>query len=236
MLEVYPILCRAGYMDNYSYIIKDSQSQESAIIDPSEAKPIISECERLKLTPKFILNTHHHFDHVDGNIELAEKYQAKIVCNSADMYRIKGAEIGINPQNPFILGNSVAEIIDVSAHTQGHILFYFKNNKILFTGDTLFNLCIGGLFEGTPKQMFNALEKIKQLPNDVLFYPGHEYTQACAAFAFRYNHGNKQITKYLEYAKNRLDKGLPVAPITLEQEKSCNPYLQANTLEEFEKL
>ena len=126
MLEVYPVLCRVGYMDNYAYIIKDTKSAEAAIIDPSEAKPIISECEKLKITPKFILNTHHHFDHVDGNLELSEKYHAKIVCNTADMYRIKGAEIGINPGGTFDLGNSAAEIIDVSAHTQGHILFYFK--------------------------------------------------------------------------------------------------------------
>ncbi len=236
MLKVHPILCRAGYMNNYSYLLTDTKTNISAIIDPSEAEPIISECEKLNIKPKFILNTHHHFDHVEGNIELAKKYQAKIVCNVADMYRIKGAEIGVTPQTPFILGDSIAEIIDVSAHTQGHILFYFKKDKILFTGDTLFNLCIGGLFEGTPKQMFDALKKIKQLPNDVLFYPGHEYTQACASFAFKYNHGNEQIKNYLEYAKNRLDKGRPVAPITLKQEKSCNPYLQANTLEEFEML
>ena len=236
MLKVYPVLCRAGYMDNYAYIIKDIESEEVAIVDPSEAKPIISECEKLKLTPKFILNTHHHFDHTDGNLKLAEKYQAKIVCNKSDMHRINGAEIGINPESTFNLGNSTAEIIDASAHTQGHILFYFENDKILFTGDTLFNLCIGGLFEGTPKQMFEVLKKIKQLPNEVVFYPGHEYTQGGAAFAFRYNQGNKLIRDYLEYAKTRLDLGLPVSPISLEKEKQCNPYLQVNTFEEFENL
>ena len=236
MLKVYPVLCRAGYMDNYAYIIKDNESEETAIIDPSETKPIVSECEKLKLTPKFILNTHHHFDHVDGNLELAEKYQAKIVCNKADMHRINGSEIGIHPGETFNLGNSTAEIIEASAHTQGHILIYFKEDKILFTGDTLFNLCIGGLFEGTSKQMFDVLKKIKQLPNDVIFYPGHEYTQGGASFAFRYNQGNEHIREYLEFAKKRLNLGLPVSPITLEKEKLCNPYLQASTLEEFTKL
>ena len=98
------------------------------------------------------------------------------------------------------------------------------------------NLCIGGLFEGTPKQMFEVLKKIKQLPNEVVFYPGHEYTQGGAAFAFRYNQGNKLIRDYLEYAKTRLDLGLPVSPISLEKEKQCNPYLQVNTFEEFENL
>lgn len=223
-------------MDNYAYIIQDQTTGTSAVIDPSEAAPVIAECEKLGITPKFILNTHHHFDHVDGNLELAEKYGAKIACNQADMHRINGAEIALIPGQTFKLGDSEAEIIDVSAHTQGHILYYFAEDKILFTGDTLFNLCIGGLFEGTPEQMFTALQKIKQLPDDVVFYPGHEYTQGGARFAFSYNHGNEAVQKYLSKARERLSQGLPVAPITLGEEKRCNPYLEAASLDEFKRL
>ncbi len=236
MLKVIPVLCRAGYMDNYAYIIVDSNTQISAIIDPSEALPIIKKCDELNIKPQFILNTHHHFDHVEGNIELAEKYNAKIVCNQSDMYRINGAQIALIPETTFNVGDSIAEIIDVSAHTQGHILFYFKKDKILFTGDTLFNLCIGGLFEGTPEQMFLALNKIKSLPNDVIFYPGHEYTMGCAKQAFIYNNGNSDIQSYLAKAQERIKQGLPVAPITLGEEKLCNPYLKASNLKEFKNL
>ncbi len=236
MLSVRPVLCRAGYMDNYAYIITDEDTGTTAIIDPSEAAPIINECERLGLTPQFILNTHHHFDHVDGNLELSTKYNAPIACNKADIHRIAGATLGLNPDDDFKLGNEPTKIIDVPAHTQGHILFYFPNSRILFTGDTLFNLCIGGLFEGTAEEMFTALQKIKALPDDVLFYPGHEYTQGGASFAFRYNQGNDDIQKYLTEAKSRLSQGFPVAPIRLGIEKKCNPYLQAQTLEEFKQL
>lgn len=236
MLQVYPVLCRAGYMDNYAYIIMDEDSRTTAVIDPSEAAPVIAKCAELNLKPQFILNTHHHFDHVDGNLELKEKYGAQIVCNTADIHRIKDTDIGIAPGEIFDLGNSAAEIIDVSAHTQGHILYYFKKDKILFTGDTLFNLCIGGIFEGTPEQMFTALSKIKALPDDVLFYPGHEYTMGGAMFAFQYNHGNDDIKNYLARARTRLAEGLPVAPVTLGEEKRCNPYLEAASLADFKRL
>lgn len=236
MLQVYPVLCRAGYMDNYAYIIVDETTKTAAVIDPSEAAPVIDKCTEQNITPQFILNTHHHFDHVDGNLELKEKYAARIVCNVADAGRIIGADICLTPGEIFNLGRARAEIIDVSAHTIGHILYYFKNDKILFTGDTLFNLCVGGIFEGTPEQMFAALNKIKALPDDVLFYPGHEYTSGGAMFAFQYNHGNDDIKNYLDRARRRLAEGLPVAPVTLGEEKRCNPYLEASTLKDFTQL
>jgi hydroxyacylglutathione hydrolase len=223
-------------MDNYSYILTDSDTNISAIIDPSEAEPIIKKCEDLDIKPQYIINTHHHFDHTDGNLEISEKYDAQIVCNEIDKHRIKGCKIFINDNSSFVLGNSVAKIIDVSAHTKGHIAIYFEKDKALFTGDTLFNLCIGGLFEGTPEQMFRALSKIKSIPDDVMFYPGHEYTFSAANFAYQYNQGNDNIIKYLTKAKTNLDTTGHVFPITLGEEKLCNPYLQAKTLEDFTNL
>ena len=233
MLKVFPILCREN---NYAYIIIDDKTNMVAVIDPSEADKVMAKCDELKVCPQYILDTHHHFDHVDGNLILKDKYKAKIVCHEADMYRIEGADIGVRAGEEFVLGEAKAKIVDVSAHTQGHILYYFYEDKVLFTGDTLFNLCIGCIFEGTEEEMFAALAKIKALPDDVIFYPGHEYTMAGAEFAFRYNNGNEYIKKYLVRAKERLNHGLPVAPVTLGEEKKCNPYLEAENLQDFEKL
>ena len=233
MLEIHTVLCRPEYMNNYAYIITDTSTGTTAVIDPSEAGPVIDELTKLNKTPQFVLNTHHHFDHVEGNLELVQKYGAKIACNQADIHRVKGAEIALVPDTLFKIGNLETLIIDVSAHTQGHILFYFPKDKALFTGDTLFNLCVGGLFEGTPEQMFNALHKIKSLPDDVSFYPGHEYTLQAAEFAFQYNHGNPDIQKYLDYAHQRLEQGLPASPTLLRDEKRCNPYLEVSTIQEF---
>mgnify|MGYP002668130853 CR=1 FL=1 len=115
-------------------------------------------------------------------------------------------------------------------------MYYFAADKALFTGDTLFNLSIGGLFEGTAEEMFAALQKIKALPDDVKFYPGHEYTIHGARFAWQYNHGNSDIQSYLDYAQSRLDQGLPVAPLELGIEKKNNPYLKAENLTQFKNL
>ena len=236
MLKIYTVLCRAGHMDNYTYILQDSNSGISAVIDPSEVTPIINKLQELQLKPHYIFNTHHHFDHTDGNKELKQIYGAKVIGNQADSHRIPEFDIGVNDGEEFMLGNSKAQIIDVSAHTQGHILWYFPQDKALFTGDTLFNLCIGGLFEGTPEEMYKALQKIKSLPDDVDFYPGHEYTIHGADLAHYLNHDNLKCEQYLQNAIHKLQQGPPVSPIQLGLEKQCNPYLQANNLSEFKKL
>lgn len=249
MLNVKTVLCRAGSMDNYSYIIYSDDGSVCAIIDPSETTPIIKSLNEQNLKPQFILNTHHHFDHTDANTELKQLYQAHVIGNINDASRIPELDIGImpnkfyqlSPQGLLTISSSnnsplTFQTIDVSAHTQGHILYYFPKNKILFTGDTLFNLCIGGLFEGTPEQMFNALQKIKSLPDDTLFFPGHEYTLHGAQEAYHHLNGNQDIQNYLQKAQNNLQKGLPAGPFSLKEEKKCNPYLMAQTLNDFLNL
>lgn len=236
MLKVIPILCRAGTMDNYSYLLQDEQSGLVAVVDPSEAPTVIETCQKLKLRPQYIFNTHHHFDHTDGNLAVKEAFGAKVVGAAADRHRIPGIDIALQNGETFSLGESSAEIIDVSAHTQGHILWYFPKDKIVFTGDTLFNLSIGGLFEGTPEEMYQALAKIKQLPDDTLFYPGHEYTLYGFRDATAACKDKDALAEYVKTAQTRLKQGLPAAPLTLGLEKKCNPYLQPQTSEEFLRL
>lgn len=231
MLKVTPILCRAGQMDNYAYLLEDVATKTVAVLDVSEAEPVINECEKQGVSPKFIFTTHHHFDHVEGNLIIKEKYGAEIVGAEADRFRIAGMDIMLKDGDVFKLGDSEAHIISADGHTIGHILWYFAKDKILFTGDVLFNLCIGGLFEGTAEQMWNTLEKIKKLPDDVVFYPGHEYTM----YGFHNLHG-LPCERYIEKAKKRLAQGLPVAPVSLGEEKICNPYLSAESFTEFCKL
>lgn len=228
MLKIIPILCRAGKMDNYAYLLIDENTGISAVLDPSEAAPVIAECEKQGIKPSYILNTHHHFDHVEGNLELKKEYAAKIVVSEVDRHRIVGADVGLEDGDIFKLGDSWAKIIRADGHTIGHILWYFEADKALFTGDVLFNLSIGGLFEGTPEQMWNSLQKIRKLPDDVMFYPGHEYT----AYGLNQIFG-PEADRYAEKARQRLTKGLPVAPISLGEEKVCNPYLAVKDWQEF---
>lgn len=235
-LDIETILCRAGAMDNYSYLLTDSESGISAIIDPSEAAPIIKRCDKLGRKPSYILNTHHHFDHTDANLEIKNHFHAKVIGAEADKRRIPGIDETVKDGETWFLGQSKAEIIRVDGHTIGHILWYFPEDKTLFTGDTLFNLCIGGLFEGTSKDMFASLNKIKNLPDDTLFYPGHEYTIHGIPFALNYSPNNPELQNYIQLTQQRLNQGLPVGPISLGFEKQCNPYLKAQNLSEFEHL
>jgi hydroxyacylglutathione hydrolase len=216
-------------MDNYAYILTDTKTGINAVVDASEAAPIIKNCSELN----YIFSTHHHFDHVDGNLGLKEAFNAKVIGGDD---RIPGLDIELKDGDTFMLGESKIEAIDVSGHTQKHLIYYSKEAKALFTGDTLFNLCIGGLFEGTPEQMFNSLKKIKALPDDTMFYPGHEYTFHAAQNALELSNNSQAVIEYLEKAKSRLQQGLPVHPVSLGVEKQTNPYLIPNSLKEFEEL
>lgn len=235
-LQITPVLCRAGTMDNYSYLLLDTDSGQSAVVDPSETQPVIEACQRQNLTPDYIFNTHHHFDHTDANLSIKNQYNCKIVGATADKERIPGIDITASPGRTFLLGNSKAEIIDAPGHTHGHILWYFPEEKALFTGDTLFNLCIGGLFEGTPEEMFATLQTIKKLPDDTLFWPGHEYTLHGFNDAMYYNQHKPEMQEYLQLIQQRLQQQRSVAPISLKLEKACNPYLAAAELTEFKQL
>ena len=235
MLRIETILCRAGIMDNYAYLLIDEKSGIAAVLDPSEVAPIVKRCQELEVKPEYILNTHHHYDHTDGNQALKQMFGAKIVAHARDAHRIEGIDIAVNDGDVFMLGESAAKIIAVDGHTLGHILWYFTEDKALFTGDMLFNLCVGGLFEVTPAQMWESILKIKALPDDVMFYPGHEYTLHGAREALYFSKDKSAAEAYLRRAQDRLQKGMPVAPVSLAEEKKCNPYLSAENEAEFER-
>ena len=138
--------------DNYSYLVIDEQKNTACVIDPSESDPIINFLEDSKIELKFILNTHHHYDHVGGNQELKKKYGAKVLGYKGDKARIPKIEILLNDQDIWKYENFEAKIIHVPGHTLGHICFYFYKENLIFTGDTLFSLGCGKIFEGTYSQ------------------------------------------------------------------------------------
>ena len=157
IIEIIPCL-----NDNYSYLIFDKETNTVSIIDPSE----FNNCDRIikkynKLD--YILNTHHHADHVDGNLELKEKYNSKILGFDLDKDRIPGIDIILKENQKEKIGNLEFEVIFTPGHTKGHIAFFFPREKVVFTGDTLFSLGCGRIFEGTKMEMYNSLNKIKNL-------------------------------------------------------------------------
>ena len=220
---IIPVFCNEKNMANYAYIIKSASA--TIIIDAAEENPIIKELENRNLTPTHILTTHHHFDHVGGNEALKQKYNLKIVAPEKEFLKVPGADIAAKEGEPLHIGDLTFDIISAPGHTLGHVLYYLKTENMLFTGDVLFNLCVGGLFEGTVDQMAESLEKIKKLPDSTLIFPGHEYTREALTPNLV---SNQKFAPYLEKMFKR-EKG-ELAPTTLGEEKQFNPYLIADNL------
>ena len=213
--------------DNYSYLIHDEESNTVAIIDPSEFKPcdkIIKKYNKLD----FILNTHHHADHVNGNLELKKKYNSKILGFSQDKRRIPGIDILLEENQKQKIGNLEFEVIFIPGHTKGHIAFFFSKEKIAFTGDTLFSLGCGRVFEGTHEEMFYSLNKIKNLPPDTKIYCGHEYTKSNLDFCLAYDTQNTSLKEKAIDIQKKLNSNLPTIPTILGQEIKTNIFLRCN--------
>ena len=230
-IEIIPCL-----KDNYSYLIIDEESSIACVVDPGEAEPIIEYLENTQIKLKFILNTHHHYDHVDGNQKLKEKYGASVIGYEGDKKRIPGIDIMVNDQETWIYKNFEAKIIHIPGHTLGHICFYFYKDELVFTGDTLFSLGCGRIFEGTYKQMFDSLMKLKELPKNTKVYCGHEYTLQNSKFCIVNDESNKNLKTKIIDIEIRLKSGLPTIPSTIKDELECNIFLRSNNLETFSKL
>jgi hydroxyacylglutathione hydrolase len=222
--------------DNYSYLIIDKENSTACVIDPSEADPIIEYLEDNKIKLKFILNTHHHYDHVGGNQKLKEKYGASVIGYEGDKERIPGIDILVNDQETWIHKNFEAKIIYIPGHTLGHICFYFYKDESVFTGDTLFSLGCGRIFEGTYAQMFDSLMKLKKLPTNTKVFCGHEYTLQNSKFCIVHDDNNKNLKTKINDIKIKLKAGLSTIPSTIKDELECNIFLRSNNVETFSKL
>jgi len=230
-IEIIPCL-----QDNYSYVIIDEKKNIACVVDPSEANPIIKFLESKKINLKFILNTHHHYDHVGGNFELKKKYGASVIGFKGDHDRIPEIDIFVDDKEIWKNESFEAKIIHIPGHTLGHICFYFYKEKSVFTGDTLFSLGCGKIFEGTYLQMFDSLTKIKALPQDTKIFCGHEYTKQNSRFCMAHDPNNKNLKIKINDIESKLKNNLPTIPSTIKDELECNIFLRSNNLETFSKL
>ncbi len=222
IVEIIPCLS-----DNYSYLIYEKKSNIVSIVDPSEftaCDRVINKYKRLD----FILNTHHHADHVGANLELKKKYNSKILGSELDKDRIPGIDIFLKENQKQKIGNLEFKVIFIPGHTKGHIGFFFSKEKIVFTGDTLFSLGCGRVFEGTHEEMFNSLNKIKNLPTDTIIYCGHEYTKSNLNFCLKYDSKNNFLKEKKTDIQKKLSSNQPTIPTTLSQEIRTNIFLRCN--------
>ena len=224
MLKVHTVKC---LQDNYSYVIYNESTNLVGVVDPSEFYPIDTFVKKKFNKLDFILNTHHHLDHTGGNLELKEKYKSQIIGSKKDEKRIPGIDIAFRDNETFKFGNINFKIILVPGHTSGHICFFSNKEKIIFTGDTLFSLGCGRVFEGTYTQMIDSLNLIKKLPGDTLIYCGHEYTKKNLEFCMQYEN-NEFLIKKKKWISDRLIKNLPTIPVTINEELQTNIFLRCD--------
>lgn len=217
--------------DNYAYLVRDSAAGLCAVVDPSEAAPVRAALAKAGARLTHILNTHHHFDHTGGNLELKAEFGAKIVGPAKDRDRIPGIDVGVDESAPWNFGPHAAAVLEIPAHTRAHIAFHFPNSAAVFTGDTLFAMGCGRLFEGTPAMMWAAMEKLMALPDETRVYCGHEYTLSNGRFALSVEPHNEALQARMREVEALRAEDKPTIPTTIGLEKRTNPFMRPDSTE-----
>ena len=217
--------------DNYGYLVHCKASQLTACIDTPSVADTQRALAETGWTLTHILNTHHHEDHVGGNLELKEKTGCTIVGPAHDTDRIPGLDIGVDEVTGFRFGTHEVEVLNTPGHTTGHIVYRFRTHNLAFVGDTLFSMGCGRLFEGTPLQMWASLKKIMAWPDHTLMHCAHEYTAANADFALTIEPSNIELISRASRVAELRASNLPTVPTSLKIEKLTNPFLRPNSEE-----
>ena len=214
--------------DNYGVLAHDSDTGATAAIDAPEAAPVEAALKAAGWKLTDILVTHHHADHTDGIPALKAKYKCRVVAPRNEASRIKDVDETLGEGDIVKVGSLTGRTIETPGHTSGHISLVFDDDKIAFVGDTLFSIGCGRVIEGTPEQMWDSLLKLRALPDDMIFYCGHEYTQSNIKFALTIEPDNRAlIARAREVERLRAD-GKPTIPVTLGAEKAANCFLRAD--------
>ena len=214
--------------DNYIWILRNNSDNLTAVIDPGESDSVNKTLKKNQWDLNQIINTHHHYDHTDGNSKLKEKWNAELVAPKQEKNKIPNIDIEVKDRDLINLAGLKAKVIHTPGHTIGHVVYYLENEKILFAGDTIFSLGCGRVFEGSMEDMYLSLNKIKNLDPKTLIYCGHEYTENNLKFAKEVEKENSDFNFFSKKILNLKELDLPTIPTVLEDELKCNPFLRTN--------
>ena len=214
--------------DNYVYLIREPASGHVGVVDPAVVNPVLDAAAKRGWDITHIFNTHHHGDHVGGNLEIKKATGCTIVGPGHDKDRIPGIDQQVFDGDTVSFGQTTARVFFVPGHTRGHIAYWFSDSDALFCGDTLFSIGCGRLFEGNPAQMWDSLKKLRALPKTTRIFCAHEYTRANIDFALTVDPDNSALNARSEEVNRLRAAGKPTVPSTLGMEMNANPFLRAD--------
>jgi len=217
--------------DNYIWIIHNTETNLTSVIDPAEAKPVEKVLYEKGWELNQIINTHHHYDHTNGNRDLKNNWKAELIAPKLEEEKIDNIDLKISDGEEINIAGLNASVIHTPGHTLGHLCYFLPDELILFAGDTLFSLGCGRVFEGSHKQMYDSLAKIKKLDAKTTIYSGHEYTLSNAEFAIHVDKNNADLLLQKKEIEKLRFLNKPTLPTTLEIELKCNPFLRSEKKE-----
>ncbi len=232
MIEVVRI---PALKDNYIWMAHDAESGQTVVIDPAEAAPVFAEADRRGWRIGQIWNTHWHPDHVGGNAQIKAATGCTITGPAAEADKIPTLDVLVRAGDVARIGAFEARVMEVPAHTAGHIAYHLPNAEMVFVGDTLFAMGCGRLFEGTPAQMWDNMERLGALPPETAVYCAHEYTQGNARYALVAEPDNPAIAERAREVDAARARGEPTVPTTIGLELITNPFMRAGSAEELRR-
>ena len=219
--------------DNYVWLVHEPGSGETAVVDPAVAEPVLAEAERRGWRITQIWNTHWHPDHTGGNGAIKAATGCLVTGPAAEAARIPTLDRQVREADRVSLGKVEAEVLEVPAHTAGHIAYHLPSEEVVFVGDTLFAMGCGRLFEGTAEQMHSNLQRLAQLPPETRAYCAHEYTLSNGRFALAAEPDNEAVRARMREVEAARAAGEATVPTTIALELATNPFMRARSAAEL---
>jgi hydroxyacylglutathione hydrolase len=213
--------------DNYIWLLHEPASGDTVVVDPAEADPVLDEAARRGWRITQIWNTHWHRDHTGGNAAIKATTGCRITGPAAEAAKIPTLDRTVGEGDRVAIGSVAADVLDVPAHTAGHIAYYLPDAHAAFVGDTLFAMGCGRLFEGTAAQMWHNLQRLAALPPETAVYCAHEYTESNGRFARVAEPDNRAIVDRMADVTAARARGAPTIPTTIALERATNPFVRA---------